>query len=64
MTKRMIAPLLFGLCGAAILIALGVWQIQRMGWKEAQLAAIEARIYAALFRCPLRPMRCPTNTCR
>ncbi|MGR3570652.1 SURF1 family protein [Brevirhabdus sp.] len=55
MTKRMIAPLLFGLCGAAILIALGVWQIQRMGWKEAQLAAIEARIYAAPVPLPLAP---------
>lgn len=46
MTKRMIVPALIGLVGAAILIALGVWQIQRLAWKEAVLADIEARIAA------------------
>ncbi len=34
MTRRMIVPLLFGLSGAAILIGLGVWQLQRLAWKE------------------------------
>ena len=40
----MIAPLLFGLIGTAILLALGVWQLQRLAWKEGVLAEIEARI--------------------
>ena len=43
-TRRMIAPILFGLIGAGILIGLGVWQLQRLEWKSAILAAIDARI--------------------
>ena len=30
--------LLIGLVGAAVLIALGVWQVQRLAWKEGVLA--------------------------
>ncbi|MGR3484649.1 MAG: SURF1 family protein [Paracoccaceae bacterium] len=36
--------LLIGALGCAILIALCVWQVQRLAWKEAQLARIEAAI--------------------
>ncbi|MFZ8959971.1 MAG: SURF1 family cytochrome oxidase biogenesis protein, partial [Paracoccaceae bacterium] len=36
--------LAFGTVGAAILIALGVWQTQRLSWKQGVLADIEARI--------------------
>ncbi len=46
MTRAMIAPLLFGLIGAAVLLSLGIWQVQRLGWKEGVLAGIEARIDA------------------
>ena len=42
--RRMVAPLLFGLIGAAILVGLGVWQVQRMAWKEAMLAQISAML--------------------
>jgi surfeit locus 1 family protein len=42
--RRLLIPLVFGLAGAAILVALGVWQMQRLAWKEAVLADIEARI--------------------
>ncbi|MHA7873835.1 SURF1 family protein [Roseivivax sp.] len=42
--KRLVAPLLFGLIGTAILISLGVWQVQRLAWKEGILAQIEERI--------------------
>ncbi|MEO6299243.1 MAG: SURF1 family cytochrome oxidase biogenesis protein, partial [Paracoccaceae bacterium] len=38
--RRMIGPLLFGLIGAAILVGLGVWQIQRMYQKRAQIEAM------------------------
>lgn len=44
MTRRMIAPLLFGLIGTAILLWLGLWQVQRMGEKNAIIAQISARI--------------------
>jgi len=40
----MIVPLVFGLAGVAVLVALGVWQMQRLAWKEGILARIEARI--------------------
>lgn len=41
---RLIFPTLFGLMGAAILIGLGVWQMQRLAWKEDVLADISARL--------------------
>jgi surfeit locus 1 family protein len=44
MTRRMILPLLFGLVGCAILIALGTWQVQRLAWKQGILAEISARL--------------------
>ncbi|MGB5560665.1 MAG: SURF1 family protein [Paracoccaceae bacterium] len=46
MTRAMIAPLLFGLLGAAVLVSLGIWQVQRLAWKEGVLTRIEARIGA------------------
>lgn len=42
--KRFIAPLLIGLIGAAILLGLGRWQLQRLDWKEGIIAAIDTRI--------------------
>ncbi|WP_299934808.1 SURF1 family protein [uncultured Pelagimonas sp.] len=42
--KRLIAPLLIGLIGAAILVALGTWQIQRLSWKSDILAEIDQKI--------------------
>lgn len=53
--RRLIFPLIFGLGGAAILVALGVWQIQRLGQKEARLAAISAQISAAPGPLPAAP---------
>ncbi|MFV2053258.1 SURF1 family protein [Aliiroseovarius sp. YM-037] len=44
MERRIILPLLFGLLGAAVLIGLGVWQVQRLQWKEGVLATIEERL--------------------
>ena len=43
---RFIVPLIFGLAGFAVLVALGLWQLQRMEWKHGMVAAIEARIGA------------------
>ncbi len=41
--------------GLAVLIALGTWQVQRLAWKEALLADIEARISAAPATLPDDP---------
>lgn len=38
---------LLGLVGFVTLIGLGTWQVQRLQWKEALLATIEARTQAA-----------------
>ncbi|MEM1352671.1 MAG: SURF1 family protein [Pseudomonadota bacterium] len=38
--------IIFGLGGTAILISLGVWQVQRLAWKQGVLADIETRIAA------------------
>ncbi len=53
MTKRMILPLLFGLVGCAILLALSNWQVQRLAWKESVLAEIDARLAAEPTPVPL-----------
>lgn len=46
MTRRMIFPLLLGLVGCAVLLSLGVWQVQRMHWKAGVLAEISSMIGA------------------
>lgn len=55
MTRRMIFPLLIGLLGGAILVSLGVWQMQRLAWKEAILAEIAARIADDPVALPAEP---------
>lgn len=53
--NRLLFLLTFGLTGAAILIALGVWQLQRLEWKMGVLAEIESRIGAAAVPLPATP---------
>jgi surfeit locus 1 family protein len=53
--RRLIFPLTLGLGGAAILVALGLWQLQRLEWKAGVLAEIEARIAAAPGPLPADP---------
>jgi surfeit locus 1 family protein len=48
----MIGPGLVGVVGVIILISLGIWQVQRMGWKEAKLAAITAMLVHAPVALP------------
>jgi surfeit locus 1 family protein len=55
MNRRMIFPLLLGIAGTAVLIALGVWQLQRLAWKEGIIAEIEGRIGAAPVALPAAP---------
>lgn len=44
--RRYLFPVLLGVIGCAILIWLGVWQLQRMEWKEGLLDNIRAGIEA------------------
>lgn len=55
MTRRMIAPLVFGIAGVAVLVWLGVWQLQRLEWKTAILERIEARLAAGPVAVPAAP---------
>ena len=55
MFRRLILPLIFGLAGVAILVALGVWQVQRLEWKQRILAEIESRIAAEPTAVPAAP---------
>jgi surfeit locus 1 family protein len=55
MTRRMIAPLIFGILGVTVLVGLGVWQLQRLAWKTATIAGIEARLAAAPAAVPADP---------
>ena len=43
MTKKMIFPLIFGLSGVIVLLSLGVWQIQRLEWKQDVISKIYER---------------------
>lgn len=45
MIKTIVAPLIFGLVGAAVLISLGLWQVERLGWKEQELAKISNSVH-------------------
>lgn len=44
--RNYLVPLIFGIGGSVILVSLGVWQLQRLAWKESVLSQIEARIAA------------------
>ncbi len=44
--RRILFPLILGLAGVAILVGLGLWQLQRLEWKEGVLARIEAQMSA------------------
>lgn len=53
--RRLWFPILLGVVGVAILCGLGAWQVGRLGQKEAQIAAIEARIGAEPVGLPAAP---------
>ena len=47
--RRRLAALAFALVGVALLVALGVWQLQRRTVKEALIAQVEARAGAPVL---------------
>ncbi len=53
--NRALFLIVIGLGGAAILIALGIWQMQRLAWKEGVIADIDTRILAAPVALPDAP---------
>jgi surfeit locus 1 family protein len=55
MTRRMIAPLLFGVVGVAILLTLGTWQVRRLAWKTDIIETIDARMSAPATAVPMHP---------
>jgi surfeit locus 1 family protein len=44
--RRLLVPGLLTIVGLAILIGLGTWQLQRLEWKEALIATLEAQLKA------------------
>ena len=49
---RIVFLLIVGVLGTGTLVSLGVWQVQRLAWKEAVLAEIEAQIAAPAVPLP------------
>jgi len=47
MLRKLIFPLLLGIAGCGVLISLGVWQVQRLAWKEGILAELDSRLTGA-----------------
>lgn len=52
-TRALAGPAIATAIAFVILIGLGIWQVERLGWKEALLARIDARIHQA--PAPLPP---------
>ena len=52
--RRILFLLIFGLAGLGVLLSLGIWQVQRLAWKQDVLAEIEDRISAAPVSLPLQ----------
>lgn len=46
MLRKIFFPLILGLAGCGVLISLGLWQVQRLDWKENILAEIDTRLMA------------------
>lgn len=55
MFRKLFMIFVVGLGGTAVLVALGVWQVQRLDWKQSMLSEIETRIAAAPVPLPSDP---------
>lgn len=53
--RKFLFPILLGISGVAVLMALGFWQLNRLTWKETILADIDARILGAPIDIPAIP---------
>jgi surfeit locus 1 family protein len=50
--RKIALPGIAALLGIVLLAGLGVWQLQRLGWKEALIARVTARLDAAVIAAP------------
>jgi surfeit locus 1 family protein len=50
--RGLVAPAVATIVCAALLVSLGVWQLRRLAWKEALIAAVESRAHAAPVAAP------------
>lgn len=50
-----LAPLVIGLGGVGVLLALGFWQVERLAWKEGLIAEVETRLAADPVALPADP---------
>jgi surfeit locus 1 family protein len=50
-----VGAVIFGLVGTAVLVGLGVWQLQRLEWKEGLIAELETRLSAEPVALPAAP---------
>jgi cytochrome oxidase assembly protein ShyY1 len=50
--RRLLVPGIFTAIGLAVLISLGVWQLQRKQWKEDLIATLDAQLRAAPVPLP------------
>ena len=46
MLRKILFPLILGVAGCGVLISLGLWQVDRLAWKEDILAEIDNRLLA------------------
>lgn len=53
--RRILFLLIFGIAGTGVLISLGLWQTQRLAWKQGVIAEIESHIHAAPVALPADP---------
>lgn len=53
--RKIIFPILLGVVGFAILVSLGIWQVQRLQWKTDVLTEIDATIAASPVAIPADP---------
>ena len=51
-TRELIAPTVATVVCVALLVGLGVWQMRRLAWKEALIAAVETRAHATPVDAP------------
>jgi surfeit locus 1 family protein len=50
--RRIVVPGIASLIGVALLVALGVWQLHRLAWKEALIASADARAHSVPVALP------------
>jgi surfeit locus 1 family protein len=53
--RRILFMLIFGLAGLGVLLSLGIWQMQRLAWKQDIINQIDMRVAAAPVGLPANP---------